>query len=159
MELLLSALVLVLCKRVPAELNLKRIDKLHEKVRLIKAPLGAVADERPKAAVLRLTIPVDENGLEIDQDNKAIAVNGFIKKLACTVIVLNQSASRAVREDFVCGMAKPLPDVFKDDSVGGTIMSYAERLHLQEESRFIEATCSEFEMPCFDVPTSAQSFE
>jgi len=35
MELLLGAFVLILCKRVPAELNLKRIEKLHEKVRFI----------------------------------------------------------------------------------------------------------------------------
>jgi hypothetical protein len=56
-------------------------------------------------------------------------------------------------------MAKPLPDVFKDDSVGRTLMAHAERLYLQEETRFIEATCSEFEMPCFDVPTSAENFE
>jgi len=59
----------------------------------------------------------------------------------------------------VYGMAKPLPDVFKDDSVGRTLMAHAERLYLQEETRFIEATCSEFEMPCFDVPTSAENFE
>lgn len=89
MELLLGAFVLVLCKRVPAELNIKRIEKLHEKVRLIKAPLGAFTNERPKAAVLRLTIPMDENGQQVDQDNKAIAVNGLAKKLPYSVIVLN----------------------------------------------------------------------
>jgi len=41
MELLLSALVLILCKKVPSECDVKRIDKLHEKVKLIRAPAEA----------------------------------------------------------------------------------------------------------------------
>lgn len=38
MELLLGALALIICKKVPAELALTKIDNLHNKVKLLPPP-------------------------------------------------------------------------------------------------------------------------
>lgn len=62
-------------------------------------------------------------------DNKAIAVNGLVKMLPYSVVVLNQAASRNVREDFVFAMAKPLPDCFKDDTVSKAILLACDKLY------------------------------
>lgn len=58
MDLLLSALVLIMCKRVPSEIDVKRIEKLNDKIRLVKVPAAAFSEERSIGAVVRLTIPV-----------------------------------------------------------------------------------------------------
>jgi len=41
MELLLQVFVMVLCKKVPTECDIKKIEKLHEKVKLLKPPSAA----------------------------------------------------------------------------------------------------------------------
>lgn len=54
MHLLLSAFVLIMCKKIPAELGLKKIDILHEKIKILRPP----QDASPKAAgaVVRITV-------------------------------------------------------------------------------------------------------
>ena len=119
MCLLLNSLILILCKKVPAQINVMRIDKLHEKVKLLKPETDK--NTKPEGAVLRLMIAHDDKGAEIDQDNKAVAVNGRNSKLPYTVTVLNQYASKCFREDFLFAMAKPLPEVFKDEALSQKI--------------------------------------
>jgi hypothetical protein len=53
MELLLSALVLILCKKVPVECDIKNIAKLTDRVKLVKAPVDAFAKSKPFSAVVR----------------------------------------------------------------------------------------------------------
>jgi len=64
MELLLSAFLLVLCKKVPVECEVKKIDKLHEKVKILNPP-SSVSNAKPDSAVVRLII-AKEAGKEID---------------------------------------------------------------------------------------------
>ena len=52
MELILSALAMIICKKVPAELAIPKIDNLHNKVRLLPPPQG---EQKPLGAVVRLT--------------------------------------------------------------------------------------------------------
>lgn len=127
MELILGALALVLCKKVPTDIGAGNIATLHNKVKVLPPPEG---EHKPAAAVLRLT-PVtrpftsndaDEdkiegtNTIEIDQDSKAVAMNGRQPSLPYTVPVINQMAAKAVREDFVNQMVKMIPDFFKEES-------------------------------------------
>lgn len=111
MELLLNALVLILCKKVPVECDVKKIEKLTERVKLVKAPVDAFTKAKAFSAVVRLTTPVIGEDL-VDQQDRAVAVNSRNSTLPYTVIVLNQSASSCAREDFVLAMAKPLPNLF-----------------------------------------------
>lgn len=53
MELLLGALALIICKKVPADLVTSKIDTLHNKVRLM---VPSTAAQKPQAAVVRLTV-------------------------------------------------------------------------------------------------------
>ena len=43
MELLLSCLVLILCKKIPSELNLAKVENLHTKVKLL-SPANFIKD-------------------------------------------------------------------------------------------------------------------
>ena len=57
--------MLMMCKKVPSESDVKKIDKLHERVKLL-APPNPLPVSKPSAAVIRLTIPQDSSGEEID---------------------------------------------------------------------------------------------
>lgn len=54
MELILGALALIMCKKVPAEIGVNKIEQLHNKVKLLCPPSGA--GQKPEAAIVRLTI-------------------------------------------------------------------------------------------------------
>lgn len=41
MDLLLESLVLILCKKVPPECDVKKIERLHDKVKLLNLPAAA----------------------------------------------------------------------------------------------------------------------
>mgnify|MGYP000857261321 CR=1 FL=1 len=74
-------------------------------------------------------------GEEVDQDNKAVAMNGRTNQLPYTVTVLNRYASSVVREEFVLAMAKPLPDLFKgENDLSKSILDAAEKLYLDNEA-------------------------
>jgi len=86
MDLLLSSLALIMCKKVPAELELKKVEKLFERVKLLVTP---EFEARSDACVVRLQLPRDDNGDEFEQDNKAVAVNSRPNTLPYTTVVLN----------------------------------------------------------------------
>lgn len=108
MELILSALALIICKKIPAELAISKIDNLHNKVRLLPPPQG---EQKPQGAVVRLTkvtrpgTPNENEAakeeVELDQNHKAVAMNGRSDKLPYTVPVINQYAASEVRADFL----------------------------------------------------------
>jgi len=57
----------MLCKQVPKELEVRRIDKLHEKVKLYpRPPTAAKFESKPEKAVVRLQLPKDNQGDEIE---------------------------------------------------------------------------------------------
>ncbi len=63
--LLLTAFMLIMCKKVPPESDVKKIEKLHERVKLL-APPNPMPEPKPNAAVVRLAIPKDTRGEEIE---------------------------------------------------------------------------------------------
>ena len=106
----------MLCKQVPKELEVRRIEKLHEKVKFYPRPEAASKYEsKPEKAVVRLQLPKDKDGEEIEQDNKAVAVNSIVNALPYRIVMLNQQAARVVREELIAAMAKSAPMGFKLD--------------------------------------------
>jgi len=97
MELLLSALALIMCKKVPTDLGIAKIDNLHNKIKLLQPPIVA---QKPQGAVVRLTKALRPNSasksdedhqlIGIDQDHRAVAMNSRPEKLAYIVPVINQ---------------------------------------------------------------------
>jgi len=88
MDMLLSAFCLMMCKKVPTELELRKIEKLHERVRLLPNPCNATSKQ--VGCVVRLQVPTDDLGEDVEQDNKAVACNSQAKTLPYSVVVLNQ---------------------------------------------------------------------
>jgi hypothetical protein len=120
MELILESLVLILCKKVPPECDVKKIERLHDKVKLLNLP-AAAKEPKPQSAVVRLSIAVQDDQ-ELEQENKGVAINGRPTTLPYSVIVLNQYASRVAREEFVIAIERKLPEFFKDESVAKKIL-------------------------------------
>jgi len=54
MELLLNVFVLILCKKIPPEIGVNKIDTLHNKVKLLSPTVYMKEQPKPEAAVLRL---------------------------------------------------------------------------------------------------------
>jgi hypothetical protein len=125
MELLLRAFCMIICKKLPAEVV--HPPTLHTRVRLV-APKAC---EKTQTAVIRLTIAKKKNDthvresadqneirqelIEIDQEEKCLAVNGNQIALDYAVTVINQSASRQTREDFIEAIKKVVPESFLAD--------------------------------------------
>lgn len=65
MGMLLEGLCLILCKKVPNDLEIKSILKLHEKVKFYPKPQQE-EPEKKVGCVLRLQIPVDKHGEEVE---------------------------------------------------------------------------------------------
>lgn len=69
-------------------------------------------------------------------------------------------AAKAVREDILNHMAKALPDYFKDDTnPTKTLMAYADKKCSERDEEYLAKTCSQFELPLFDVPTNVHNFD
>ena len=115
MQLLIQAFVLILCRKVPPEVAVKKIETLYEKVKLLVKPkLGEGEQEKETKAVIRLTVlkkkrPEPEEGeerqpgpsmVEVDQEGKGIMYNGRIEGLPYNVEIINSYPARLIREDF-----------------------------------------------------------
>ena len=71
------------------------------------------------------------------------------------MFVINQSAARLCREDFVNSMNRNyLSEFFKADKHAAKILARAEQLNSEGEECFISERCSTYEFPLFDVPQS-----
>lgn len=173
MQLLLNAFALVVCKKVPSEIGVKQIDSLHNKVKIL-APQVTSEKVKPLGAVLRLTpafrsatalsedyLERQQRTVEIDQESKAVAVNCRPNSLPFTVQVLNQYACRMHREDFVNAMSKVVPDFFKDEVQVPAIkiLTNADKLNTEHEEHFISSKCSVYELPCFEIPINAHTYD
>jgi hypothetical protein len=144
MDLLLNALVLIVCKRVPVDAGVTKIETLHNKVRIL--PPGV--ETKTMSAVVRL-VPAMKNvssmsvsnenakQIEIDQEGRSVAMNGRHKDLQYSVAVINCYAASAVREDIVHCMAKTLPDFFRDESHQSKILNNAAYFCSKQEDEFI----------------------
>jgi hypothetical protein len=65
-----------------------------------------------------------------------------------------------IRDDVVAAMGTKIPDFFKDETKNGRqILDKAEKLATDREEQYIKSVCSEYELPLFDVPTDANTFE
>lgn len=53
---------------------------------------------------------------EVEQDNKAVALNGRIAAIPYTVTVINSYAARVVREELVSIMTVKMPEFFKEEN-------------------------------------------
>jgi hypothetical protein len=100
MEMILAAFIMVMCKKLPADISCP--PNLHTKIRLM-APKAA---EKPCSAFVKLTFPMKKNEVpvresaesaevkqpemvEIEQDDKCLAVNGNNAALDYSVVVIN----------------------------------------------------------------------
>jgi hypothetical protein len=172
MEMVLAAFCMVMCKKLPAEISCP--PNLHTKIRLV-APKAA---EKPCAAFVRLTFPMKKNeapvresaesaGLsqpefvEIEQDDKSLAVNGNNAALDYSVTVINCAASRQAREDFLEAIKKTVPETFLADQGQSqkAIMALAEELNNGHEDAYIVAHTNEYEVPLFEIPVNAHTFD
>ena len=129
MDLVLGALAMILCKKIPADCDLKKVDKLHEKVRLLSRP--EKAEDKPATCVVLLNFAQDKNGCEVDNGDKAIAVNNKASK-DHSVVVLNSHAARAARREIVAHMTKQVPTGFKNNE-DKSILRAAERLYNEHD--------------------------
>lgn len=93
--------------------------------------------------------------IEIEQENKAIAVNGRLQGLPYTVDVINQYAGRVAREGFVDGIIKQLPEFFKDNEKEQAILERAAKLCSEREESYIAEKCAPFVTPFFDYAVDA----
>lgn len=176
MDLLLNALCLIMCKKVPAEIGVNKVESLALKIKLLPRT-DKMNDSRPTQAVLRL-MPVIRPGSvretdkeanetqdsrfadEIDQEGKAVAMNGRLKNYI--VPVINHIAARHVRDDFCKFMAKQIPEFFKTDDGPKElkkILAHADRRNTETEDKFVADHCTEYEVPCFEMPTNARDYE
>jgi len=101
MELLLQSLCLIMCKKVPSELGVNKADQLHLRVKLLPRPEGA--EDKSVSAYVRISpMPrpnssrsvapdetIDSFMGDIDQEGKAVAMNGRNNLLPYQVPVFN----------------------------------------------------------------------
>lgn len=67
--------------------------------------------------------------------------------------MINQYASKVVREDFINAMAKHYPEGLKE------VSQKAEQMSLSKEDEYISCTCSKYDHPLFDFPTNADLYD
>lgn len=175
MDLLLGALCLILCKKVPTEIGVPKIDQLHTRVKLLvpiapsTKPQGAVVRLAPATRVLT-TAEIEEQAQEndslynhfdeVEQDNKAVALNGRIAAIPYTVTVINSYAARVVREELVSVMTVRMPEFFKEENKQGKrILDRAEKNAKLREDQYIKSVCNEYELPLFEVPSDVYTYE
>lgn len=160
MDLLLSIFVLILCKKIPTDLGIIKLDGLHTKVKLLcPTHFNKEASQKPETAVIRLisvalpkpTSPTSNN-TSSDNDNTAWAMNGRVSSLPYTVSIINQKAAKVCREDFMNWMAKQCPDFFKDESKPTQqILSRAQEMSFATEEQYLGNKCSTYDLPYFDI--------
>ena len=105
-KLLLTALCLVLSKRVPAECEIPKISRLHDKVRLKQS---SVLAEDNLGAVL--VVKGQKIVLPDDNEFKALVCSGASDKLSYSVLVLNELAATNFRDSMLFALQKALPDI------------------------------------------------
>jgi hypothetical protein len=98
--------------------------------------------------------------IEIDQDGKAIALNGRSEHLPYVVEIINTYPARLVREDFVDAILSKLPDFAKNNEKYATeLLAHAEDLSAQSEKAYCEAVCGENSQPMFDYQIDVHQYE
>jgi len=159
-DLLLGCLCLILCKKVPTECAVNKIDSLHNKVRLLSPSFFMKEQARQDSALLRITCqprqppttPNSQTSLDKDDSTQAWALNGRTLQLPYNVPVINQQAARNFREDLVTAMVKAVPDFFKEDPVHQrALLALTEETCLEMEDSMLQQRCSEYEFPLFDI--------
>ena len=58
-------------------------------------------------------------------------------------------------------MSKMLPDFFRDEVQVPAIkiLTYADKLNAEHEEKFISTKCSIYELPCFEIPINAHTYD
>jgi len=178
MENLLRAFCLIMFKKLPAEVHFP--GNLHTKIHLVPPKTS----EKEVGAIVRLTIPQkknpklkdvqDEAGsdkesqktvpefIEIDQEGKALAVNGLTASLPSRIVVINQGAARQAREEFIDHIQKVCPEYFQSESgqkAKKEVLVMAEKLSQDREEQYIVKHSNEYEQPHFDIPVDAHSYD
>lgn len=131
MELILRAFCMVMSKKCPPEISVP--GNLHTKIHLVPPKTS----EKEVGAIVRLTIPQKKNPklkdaheegsenesqktipeyIEVDQEGKALAVNGCAPNLDSRIIVINQAAGRQARKEFLDHVAKHVPEYFQSET-------------------------------------------
>ena len=138
--------------------------------------MAAKTSDKPEKAVVRLTFAMEKNKqkmdasqenfeykefVEIDQDDKSVAMNGRLAALPYTVTIINQSASRCAREDFLDGVKKLVPEFFAGENMNNyrSVMTLSEQFCSDREYEYISSKCSEYELPHFEVPCNVHMYD
>lgn len=112
---------------------------------------------------MEASILYDEHGepfMELDQEDKALAITARPKELPYTAYVLHEYPQRVQRMDFVEQIVRQCFDFFDGHPERQQdIFRAAEREAKITEEQFIAETCSEYEMPKFDLPINAPDYD
>ena len=91
--------------------------------------------------------------VEIDYDDKTLALNCRLDTLPYSIWVINQAAPRTHRKEFITYLRKNYPEFFDGKDIQKeceSITKKTEELADLLEQKFIEASFLEENLPCFD---------
>lgn len=103
---------------------------------------------------------LQEKLVEVDQDEKALAVLTSSKDLSYTCYVVNTYAERQHRHEFLHYINKAVSDYFHDNP--NRQKEYQDRADSEAEAtlnKFVSKTCGEYELPCLTYAVNAHDYE
>lgn len=101
-----------------------------------------------------------ERFIEQDDDDRALAISARPKELSYSAFVLHENAQRVHRQDFVEQIVRHCVEFFDGHPERmDQIVQIAEKEAKRVEEEFIKNTCSEYEMPLFDIPIYAPDYD
>lgn len=101
-----------------------------------------------------------ERHTELDQEDKALAITARPKELPFSAFVLHEHAQREHRIDFVEQIVRQCFDFFDGHPERSNDIAHAaEREAKRVEEAFIANTCTEYVMPCFELPIHAPEYD
>lgn len=100
-----------------------------------------------------------EKMIDMDEDDKALAISARPATLNYSVFVIHQYAQRVHRHDFLTAFTKACPDAFQENQKQREIQEVADLLAEKIEAEWIQSHCGEYELPCLDFNVHAPDFE
>ena len=106
--------------------------------------------------------PLVDRWLETDQDDRALltANRVTIANPSYTVLLLNQYAARAHRQDFLAQILRVTYDFFVEHvHAQKNIQDMADEQAEALADKFVADNCSEYDLPCMDFYVNASDYE
>lgn len=103
---------------------------------------------------------VAERWVEMDQEDKALAITGRPNGLTFSAFIIQEFPQRVQRHDFVEQIVRQCFDFFDGHPERQReIVAAADKAARIDEERFLANTCSEYEMPKFEMAIHAPDYE